>query len=103
MNLNRLLVNAQKHVQPRQHGEPSDLQPVKIVVERLCEGLRPIPGDDTISREAQESSTMLFKALLRPSLETLTGSALFNGDHPRCGESQDAIYDSAPARALLLR
>ena len=51
-------------------GARSDLHPAEVIpkVRALLDNLVVVRGDDSLSREAQESATLLFKALLRSRL-----------------------------------
>ena len=51
-------------------GARSDLHPAEVIpkVRTLLDNLVVVRGDDSLSREAQESATLLFKALLRSRL-----------------------------------
>ncbi|CAN0056726.1 unnamed protein product, partial [Sphacelaria rigidula] len=66
VNIKRLVWNAQKMFQIRNHGE-SDMSPTYVVrrVRELCEGLSVVTGDDDLSVEAQRNATLLFKILVR--------------------------------------
>jgi DNA-directed RNA polymerase II subunit RPB1 len=70
-NLERLITNAQKTFRVELR-EPSNLNPVKIVesVRELCKKLIIVRGEDRLSREAQENSTLLMKILLRSYLSS---------------------------------
>ncbi|KAI3900610.1 hypothetical protein MKW92_014885 [Papaver armeniacum] len=66
VNLRRLIWNAQKtfKVDPTR---PSDMNPMEIVeaIDKLQERLKVVPGDDSMSMEAQKNATLLFNTLLR--------------------------------------
>lgn len=65
MNIKRLVWNAQKMFQIKNHGE-SDMSPTYVVrkIRELCEGLSVVAGDDMLSVEAQRNATLLFKILV---------------------------------------
>jgi DNA-directed RNA polymerase II subunit RPB1 len=66
VNLHRIIQNAKQifHIDPR---KPSDLEPAHIVqsVKDLGQRLIVVPGNDALSREAQDNSTLTFRMHLR--------------------------------------
>ncbi|KAG5298825.1 RNA polymerase II largest subunit [Histoplasma capsulatum G186AR] len=69
INVQRILESAKTIFRIRE-GAISDLHPAEVIpqVRALLERLVVVRGDDVISREAQESATLLFKAQLRSRL-----------------------------------
>eukprot|EP00123_Amoebidium_parasiticum_P017765 comp23981_c2_seq2/m.42567 comp23981_c2_seq2/g.42567 ORF comp23981_c2_seq2/g.42567 comp23981_c2_seq2/m.42567 type:complete len:1766 (-) comp23981_c2_seq2:210-5507(-) len=69
VNLRRLLWNAKKIFHITKTKE-SDLHPLELItkVDRLCDNINVVEGEDPISVETRESATMLFKILLRSTL-----------------------------------
>lgn len=65
VNIKRLVWNAQKMFQIKNHGE-SDMSPTYVIrrIRELCEGLSVVSGDDALSVEAQRNATLLFKILV---------------------------------------
>jgi DNA-directed RNA polymerase beta' subunit len=82
VNLKRLIWNARKvfHIadgaRPSDSGAGddeaglSDLHPIKVIegIDKLCKRLHVIKGDDSLSIEAQDNATLLFRILLRSKL-----------------------------------
>ncbi|EGD96855.1 DNA-dependent RNA polymerase II largest subunit [Trichophyton tonsurans CBS 112818] len=69
INIQRILESAKTTFRIRD-GTISDLHPAEVVpqVRQLLDRLLVVRGDDALSREAQESATLLFKAQLRSRL-----------------------------------
>lgn len=69
INIQRIIESAKTTFRIRE-GTISDLHPAEVIpqVRALLDRLVVVRGDDSISREAQESATMLFKAQLRSRL-----------------------------------
>eukprot|EP00475_Leptophrys_vorax_P015512 TRINITY_DN21840_c0_g5_i1.p1 TRINITY_DN21840_c0_g5~~TRINITY_DN21840_c0_g5_i1.p1 ORF type:complete len:941 (+),score=219.62 TRINITY_DN21840_c0_g5_i1:162-2825(+) len=69
VNMNRLILGALKRFRSG-HSAGSDLDPRHVVseVKRLCQEINVVPGDDSISREAQNNAVLLFRVLLRLNL-----------------------------------
>ncbi|KKZ67199.1 DNA-directed RNA polymerase II subunit RPB1 [[Emmonsia] crescens] len=69
INVQRILESAKTIFRIRE-GAISDLHPAEVIpqVRALLDRLVVVRGDDVISREAQESATLLFKAQLRSRL-----------------------------------
>ncbi|EFQ98500.1 DNA-directed RNA polymerase II subunit RPB1 [Nannizzia gypsea CBS 118893] len=69
INIQRILESAKTTFRIRD-GTISDLHPAEVVpqVRQLLDRLLVVRGDDPLSREAQESATLLFKAQLRSRL-----------------------------------
>ena len=69
INVQRILESAKTAFRIRD-GTISDLHPAEVIpqVQDLLDRLLVVRGDDPISREAQESATLLFKAQLRSRL-----------------------------------
>jgi DNA-directed RNA polymerase II subunit RPB1 len=72
VNIDRLIWNAQRQFRINTR-EPTSLHP-RVVLEtinRLCkDGILVVPGDDHLSREAQDNATFQFQILLRSKLAT---------------------------------
>ena len=70
-NLHRIIWNAQKLFNVNLRGQ-TDLSPLKIIdgVEGLIKKLTIVKGEDSLSIQANENATFLFRALLRSTLCT---------------------------------
>ena len=70
-NLHRMIWNAQKLFNVNLRGQ-TDLSPLKIIdgVEGLIKKLTIVKGEDSLSIQANENATFLFRALLRSTLCT---------------------------------
>ena len=70
-NLERLIWNAQKifHITKR---NPIDLNPLKVItgVRELLKKCVVVPGEDKLSKQANENATILFQCLIRSTLCT---------------------------------
>ncbi|OTB04443.1 hypothetical protein M426DRAFT_154458 [Hypoxylon sp. CI-4A] len=69
LNIGRLIETARKHLKI-DDGKRSDLTPQQVipVVKQLLDEMVMVRGSDIVSKEADENSTLLFKALVRSRL-----------------------------------
>ncbi|GAX77905.1 hypothetical protein CEUSTIGMA_g5347.t1 [Chlamydomonas eustigma] len=71
VNLKRLIWNAQTKFNCREHRSGyTNLDPADVVkkVKELCTRLMVVPGEDSLSKEAQRNATFMFHSLVRSQL-----------------------------------
>lgn len=74
VNIIRLLETAQQTHGINPHSDKSDLHPINVIesVENVINKLVVVPGDDYISKEAQDNATLLLRILLYSNLAAKT-------------------------------